>query len=386
MERTRPEPAKPSGPRRVLAVKSGQNVNPIYQAYATLYDPAKEVMYHLIDGKKVVEQLEERPEDMKYEEHETEHFLKSSIRREGEVSRDREKARRAFREVLAEKDVEEYVRRFNADDADNGFSDLDAEAGKDIIAAVSVVEDVITAGSESHAPMALLSYFLDRELPTSMLSERAIRYSYVVSESYQLWDDIAVKYMELQNSSSYVQLADRLRAIADDGEHAALAKILIRMATDHINEIVTIGLAMRLTIDSIVSDIDDLRAAIAEDYGPVMLETFDNTVNRVVKQNFGYMPADGLLEDSTSEQTDAIAPVRYGTNVQVPINAEDFPGAAIGDVARVLESRFPELYKAIEHTLDNAHPQARYVKFVTLDGEEVKLHRSLIADSLLISK
>lgn len=376
-------------PMKVPAPKAQSPLTPMDQPHPYLFDPEREVVFYNITSDSVTEEVVDKAPNMKYEDHETEPFLRPVLKSEDEIERDRNRAADAFQQVVTQENVKEYLRRLNGESPEG--EDIDENETDRVKRAIRIPGDSgdekLLAETADTAPTALLNYCLENNIDRSKLEGHCIVYEYMVFSDYILDGKAAVKFMELQNATDYEILHQRLRELMDTNVPQLVVRMLVDGLTDHINTILTVEMGLEYTIDSFMIDIHDLRSVLGQRMGSRILEIFDSSCPRVAKQNFAYViGVEGEEGDEKTGKEDRIVPVKNGINVQLTMESQDFMAAAFGDHAAIRESRFPELYSAVEWMLSIRDEEDRYVRFITADGNVLNLHKSLMGDALLISK
>lgn len=351
--------------------------------HASLYDPDHFKMFHVTENGKTREELEEIDE-VNYDEHETEYFFKSMVKSPEEIQRDRDAAAKVFSNLLAEKDVDAYIKAFSENDGLSDDTDQKLSVMMNMDTTVAIEHDLICEGLKS-VHHAYRNFYLDNFEISDYLDNKNIRFAALIADSYWLAGESKINFMELSTSPDYETFAKRLRNFIDKTPSAQMMmKTIVNSATDHVNDILSIRMGLNIRIDTIILDIGDLRKAIIQKHGERLLEVFDKTCAEVVSQNCAY--TDSSIVFSDIEDNEAITPIRHSMNVLLTLHSDDFLARMHGDSAVVMESRFPELFKAIRATFAKCNDKTRYVSFITSDGEIIRLHKSLMGDAYLISR
>jgi hypothetical protein len=327
---------------------------------------------------------------MDYKLHETQTMFSTVDGKVPDAEEARRSAALAFQRTLAEKDITSVLEKF---DDGNGadFFNVTAEMIKLAADSVYINKELrLLADGPDSAHFSLYSHLIDdAELVPRLINEMAIRFSYMVPINYNMVDEKLVQYMQLSECVNYTTMKERLLKMIEDEFPTFVMRRLIKELTLHINDVLHVQMGIKLRMDNFLTDIDDLIAAIGKRYGDRIVEIFEATARDTAKKLFSYTKADGIFSDNsvTGAITDQTCiPAWNGMAVKLPIKASEFIANFHGYSAVVKQSKFPDMYEAISETLARAEENDRWVCFITNDGEYIRLWKSLVSDSLLISR
>lgn len=346
-----------------------------YDPHPALFDPSVETACYLVKDSQVTEVIKPNDEvDVKYDEHKTEHFFKNELYSEEELIRNKAEAEKAFRSAIAEINISAAHERFSQEDLSDEERD---ELVKDLDKKIKVVE--FTDPPIVLARDAVFSTIRDEfhaEGIDARVARGNINVEIAVVGEYQLNDTEALFIEMLRQGPDYLGVHSKLK---NSKESLPLRRRINKILTDEVNEVLSVEMGLKTTIDSFLVDITELLPYLGRKYGARIRDAFEASYDDVMKSICIIGETEGELR----------VVGEYRSINMLNMESIDFVANMVGNHAYVSEDKMPHLYKAVKAALDRAdasHRAIRRAEFMTKDGQAIRLHRSRLGDKLLVSR
>lgn len=354
--------------------------------YPDLYDPSVEEPFYVQapnGSDEIIQIWKKKEKNVKYEDHKISHFFDPDCKLNAGYVGDPERARREFLKIATGRNLEELLSRLEEGN--------DAALEAEFIEKAVVVDIALIFAHKGVSPQEILLKWTESDVAYSTVTPKnTVTLNYCTVELQPVVDDAALALEELSNSTDMVMLAQRMRNIFGKIPED-LWNRLHRQITDHVNEILEVGLNTSYHISSVVDDMPDLVSGISKKYGAAYLELFMSR-GRVVAQTNVYLIKDDLPADALDMRNTEGKSIVYGLGslhsiTFIQAHSRDFNIESVQRFGLVRESKHPELHRAVKRILDNSIPNALDVRLVTTDGKEIYLHRGMVGeDTYLVSR
>lgn len=385
---------KPDGSVLRPAFKSGWVKTPTpNEPYTPAYDPTKEILYHrkANDGT-VTEVFMNVNDDNEYLIYEMNPAFAEKVKADKH-----EKSRPDWDKITqAPGKMDDISEQRDRRLADPNFPEEEKELFEEVTELSGVA---MTAASMDEARLGakLTLISLYSEVPEN----QALRYTYYNCMPTLGDKDLLEKLRLLRKASNYRDLTEQFLELKDKMDSKVWYAVHDDM-TRMVNEILWIGLGVKIKMASLIDDISDLIDILntEKQYGEEYAIALDRTAKRVAQACTHVLT--GEIRDqyvqrleypvSNPEVVNDILVLGSLNNVtEVPWYSSDMGIEVSDDGSAVLESKFPNLFKAIDHIFKRADNlklhSFRHTWIVTADNVRLKLHRSELNDGFyLISK
>lgn len=314
-----------------------------------------------------------REENMQYDQHETDRFLKSQNpldrrhRARGEMFTD------ALRIANQKETFAKAVNELTGTPAD-------AETFEYVMEKTHVrIEEPLSFTMVDDYHTEVMDYIAQNKLPIDPES-CVISYTCVSVLPWGLTEETLVALVErFKESKTWTDVKTIMGLLAVElSEH--YWRKLNSMLTDQINEGLFVLTGTNNNIDNFTSDIGELLTGIAEDFGVSGVTALDSMLPWVVEttlKTFVTRAADGT-EIYAFNQT-------YDITL-LPVHSKDIDLGVVGKLGAVCSSQFPFLYRYIDQRFRAIGNTARYVRVVTSDGAALAVYKGFFPSMYFIGR
>lgn len=349
------------------------------RVYPSLVDPRfNNLIYRKTDKAGVYDELllnfPNGVRDVRYEEHETEHFFRPIDKADGQRERD------------IGKSAEEFIRLTHARDAAILLERHDDAIGVDTDLAVSAVVCIPGALYTTHADSrkAFTDLMTTNEDYMTIDSDQTFEFCSFVVETTPLVDEEVFAFSSIIHATTVAELVDALR----NAKHRLSDyhwEMINRRLLSRFNQGIRVELSMDLEIESIIDDAVDLKLLVAQNYSPEFAEYVDALAKLVASTTLANLSGDDAeamdFVDPTirSQNPPIISPIgEYRNTVMLQTHSSSFSMTYHGAAGMVLSQRSTELYEAVKAVWERKHPQCSRVEFITTDNRRFYLHKGLV--------
>jgi hypothetical protein len=261
-----------------------------------------------------------------------------------------------------------------------------------------VLDKPIVCESATDFQNELLRYMTNNDIGHNVvaLDDCTFHYEHIRYYKWVLSGTEAGLAKSLSTCRSWGEMRTRLLAMA--GLPDSYFRALTTSVTDHVNELLHIGLGIprdELNISSFCVDIPGLLDILKAEYSEADYAAFDKAFIQVrdstlrVHSGESYISATGIKSDAETMNT----ALGYGISTNVttlPLLSRDLSiagmGADVGDAGIVHSSTMPKLYDLVADRMNSQPKHIRRTILVTADGAIINCHKALNGTAYLISR
>lgn len=374
-----PPATAPSGPMLVPSYRSGvQKTFSSTQPYHVAYDPTKTALYHAIHPDGVVQEItKELAEAMDYEKHELQLTFPPKTNYDRKLAYiqprwDAVSEAKTPAEIRAESD------EFPEDES--GWMETEEAV---------VVNEPLQAHSDVQAELMARYQLLKDGI--RVIDEEPFSYHYYQLTPIYTESNHLGLLKGLESLGHFSEVALKLLTLRDRFG-SVLWNLLNDRMTAHFNEVVERNMQLvGWEVESFVDDCDDFLALLEKKHGSSLIASLDNHTQDVVKASLHALRGERLgqyldeLSGATARDKEELAQHTLVLSelvsvTHVPWRASDLNLQFEGPTGALLESRFPELHKAVRTLFERVrkHGTPRHVLLKTKDHVTLKLYEGFI--------